>query len=171
MQNSAWINFYRQWIFPHYCIRLLLFHFSCLFRWSSENNYVFNESKHLFSRVAEKVSVRNATVNAFSIMSIREKFSLHLLIQFTGLQTKTQFRTGLCSQGVIFFYWSFVHISYVSRFKLPTPVLLPGKSHVRRSLVGYTVHGVAKSQTRLSYFTFTIVNAETKWFLQKLGDK
>ena len=37
----------------------------------------------------------------------------------------------------------------------PTPVPLPGKSHGRRSLVGYTVHGVAKSQTWLSDFTFT----------------
>ena len=37
----------------------------------------------------------------------------------------------------------------------PTPVLLPGKSHGRRSLVGYTVHGVANSWTRLSDFTFT----------------
>ena len=36
----------------------------------------------------------------------------------------------------------------------PTPVLLPGKSHGRRSLVG-EVHGVAKSRTRLSDFTFT----------------
>ena len=34
----------------------------------------------------------------------------------------------------------------------PTAVLLPGKSHGWRSLV---VHGVAKSQTRLSDFTFT----------------
>ena len=34
-----------------------------------------------------------------------------------------------------------------------TPVLLPGKSHGWRSLVG--VHGVAKSRTRLSDFTFT----------------
>ena len=33
----------------------------------------------------------------------------------------------------------------------PTPVLLPGKFHGLRSLVGY---GVAKSQTRLSDFTF-----------------
>ena len=33
----------------------------------------------------------------------------------------------------------------------PTPVLLPGKSHGRRSLVGW----VAKSRTRLSDFTFT----------------
>ena len=36
----------------------------------------------------------------------------------------------------------------------PTPVLLPGKSHGWRSLVGY-VHGVAKSRTWLSDFTFT----------------
>ena len=36
----------------------------------------------------------------------------------------------------------------------PTPVLLPGKSHdggARKA----AVHGVAKSQTRLSDFTFT----------------
>ena len=37
----------------------------------------------------------------------------------------------------------------------PTPVLLPGKFHGWRCPVGYTVHGVAKSQTWLSYFTFT----------------
>ena len=36
----------------------------------------------------------------------------------------------------------------------PTLVLLPGKSHGWRSLVG-SVHGVAKSRTRLSDFTFT----------------
>ena len=32
----------------------------------------------------------------------------------------------------------------------PSPVFLPGESHGQRTLVGYTVHGVAKSQTRLS---------------------
>ena len=39
----------------------------------------------------------------------------------------------------------------------PTPVLLPGKSHRRRSLVGSmsSVQGVAKSRTRLSDFTLT----------------
>ena len=36
----------------------------------------------------------------------------------------------------------------------PTPVLLPGKSHGRRSLVG-AVHGVAKSRIQQSDFTFT----------------
>ena len=34
-----------------------------------------------------------------------------------------------------------------------TPVFLPGKSHRQRSLVGW-VHGVAKSRTLLSHFTF-----------------
>ena len=33
---------------------------------------------------------------------------------------------------------------------LPTPVLLPGEFHGQRSLVGYMVHRVTKSQTRLS---------------------
>ena len=32
----------------------------------------------------------------------------------------------------------------------PTPVFLPGKSHGQSSLVGYTVHGVAKSQMWMS---------------------
>ena len=36
----------------------------------------------------------------------------------------------------------------------PTPVLLPGKSHGLRSLIGYSP-GVAKSQTRLGDFPFT----------------
>ena len=35
----------------------------------------------------------------------------------------------------------------------PTPVLLPGKSHEQRSLVGFSPWG--RSQTRLSDFTFT----------------
>ena len=36
----------------------------------------------------------------------------------------------------------------------PTPVFLPGESHERKSLVGYSPW-VAKSRTRLSDFTFT----------------
>ena len=43
---------------------------------------------------------------------------------------------------------------HLFRRRHPTPVLLPGKSHGWRSLVGYTVHGIAKSRTRLSDFTF-----------------
>ena len=37
-----------------------------------------------------------------------------------------------------------------SRKWQPTPVFLPGKFHEQRSLARYTVHGVAKSWTRLS---------------------
>ena len=37
----------------------------------------------------------------------------------------------------------------------PTPVLLPGKSHGRRSLEQATLHGVAKSRTRLSDFNLS----------------
>ena len=47
---------------------------------------------------------------------------------------------------IYFFFWR--------RQWHPTPVLLPGKSHGWRSLVG-SVHGVAKSRTQLSDFTFT----------------
>ena len=36
---------------------------------------------------------------------------------------------------------------------IPTPVFLPGKSHGRRSLVGYSPWG-HKERTRLSDFTF-----------------
>ena len=40
---------------------------------------------------------------------------------------------------------------------MPSPVLLPGKSHGRRSLVGYSPwgHEESKGQTGLSDFTFT----------------
>ena len=40
----------------------------------------------------------------------------------------------------------------------PTPVFLPGESHGRRSLVGYSPQGLKESDAteRLSDFTFTI---------------
>jgi len=44
----------------------------------------------------------------------------------------------------------------------PTPVLLPGKSHGRRSLVGY-MHGAVKSPTWLNDFTFTFMHWRRKW--------
>ena len=42
-------------------------------------------------------------------------------------------------------YLSFILHGNWRRKWQSTPVLLPGKSHGRRSLIGYTVHGVAKS--------------------------
>ena len=38
----------------------------------------------------------------------------------------------------------------------PIPVFVPRKPHEQRSLVGYIVHGVAKSRVQLSDFNFHI---------------
>ena len=58
----------------------------------------------------------------------------------------------------IFYYYYYIFIVFLCviwrRQWHPTPVLLPGKSHGWRSLVA-AVHGVARSWTRLSDFTFT----------------
>ena len=53
-------------------------------------------------------------------------------------------------------WWIFLHLlGYLGRRQWhPTPVLLPGKSHGWRAWWA-AVHGVTKSQTRLSDFTFT----------------
>ena len=55
---------------------------------------------------------------------------------------------------------SLIHLEFIFVYGVRrqwhlTPVLLLGKSHGWRSLVGCTVHGVAQSRTRLSDFTFT----------------
>ena len=47
----------------------------------------------------------------------------------------------------------------------PTPVFLPGESHGRRSLVGYSPR-VAKSRTRLSDFTSLHFTSLRLWLLQ-----
>ena len=64
--------------------------------------------------------------------------------------------SSLCLQcGRPRFYPWFEKIPWRRKWQ-PTPVLLPGKSYGRRSLVGYS-HGVTKSQTPLSDFTFTFI--------------
>ena len=47
----------------------------------------------------------------------------------------------------------------------PTPVLLPGKSHERRSLVGYSPWGCKESDTteRLHFQLFTFMHWRRKW--------
>ena len=40
----------------------------------------------------------------------------------------------------------------------PTPVFLPGESHGQRSLPGYRIHRVAKSQTQWVTHSFTFIN-------------
>ena len=65
----------------------------------------------------------------------------------TGVRFLTclwNYKTNLCCLKVI---WQ-------RRQWHPTPVLLPGKPHGWRSLVG-SVHGVPKSRTQLSDFPFT----------------
>ena len=42
---------------------------------------------------------------------------------------------------------SIPELSPCRRAWLPSPVFLPGEVHGQRTLVGYTVHGVSKSQT------------------------
>ena len=44
-----------------------------------------------------------------------------------------------------------------------TPVLLLGKSHRQRSVVGYSLCGVAKNQTRLSNYTYTLDPERILW--------
>ena len=74
----------------------------------------------------------------------------------------TQYLVSSKVRVILKYTWRFllqkmrVIISYLywQRQRHPTPVLLPGKSHGRRSLAGCSPW-VAKSQTWLSNFTFT----------------
>ena len=58
------------------------------------------------------------------------------------------------SHPLLFFFFFFLH-SCSWREQLPTPVFLSGESHGQRSLAG-NVHGIAKSQIRLSDFDFSL---------------
>ena len=55
------------------------------------------------------------------------------------------------------------------RKRQPSPVLLPGKSHGLRSLVGYSQWG-SKSRTQLSDFTFTLMYTSSSLFYIKKKD-
>ena len=79
----------------------------------------------------------------------------------------------MCFYICVYIYFISIHfltllflVSFIGTFLRkqwhPTPVLLPGKAHGRRSLE-VTVHGVAKSRTRLSNFIFTIMHWRRKW--------
>ena len=50
--------------------------------------------------------------------------------------------------------------------EMATHSLLPGKSHGKRSLVGYS-QGVAKSRTRLSNFTYLYTLSCVKWITNR----
>ena len=51
----------------------------------------------------------------------------------------------------------------------PTPVLLPGKSHGRRSLVGCS-HGVSQSRTRLSDLAAAAARTEGRLYKETQGE-
>ena len=92
-------------------------------------------------------------------MNIQGLFPLGLTglisLQFKGLSRVFSNTTVQKHQffGAQLSLWSNLHICRRRQWH-PTPVLLPGKSHGWRSLVGYSPW-VAKSRTRLSDFTFT----------------
>ena len=67
-----------------------------------------------------------------------------------------------------FFFRFFFIIGYYKTLKWqPTPAFLPGKSLGRKSLAGYTVHGVAKSGTQLSDFIFFLLLQDTESKIQR----
>ena len=72
--------------------------------------------------------------------------------------------SSLPSFPLIFSYGLKYHLDTWRQWH-PTPVLLPGKSHGRRAWWA-VVHGVAKSRTRLSDFTFTLDTWPANWNLQ-----
>ena len=49
-----------------------------------------------------------------------------------------------------------------------TPVFMPGESHGQRSLAGYTVHGVAKSQTQLKQFSTHVAQLKLGFIILNL---
>ena len=58
---------------------------------------------------------------------------------------------------IYIYIYIYIHILYQRRKWHPTPVLLPGKSHGRRSLVGYSPWGREKSDmTERLYFHFSL---------------
>ena len=69
------------------------------------------------------------------------------------MSTKTQTVTNQLMNICIVLLLLFLETHWRRQWQ-PTPVLLPGKSHGRRSLVGCSPWG-RESQTRLSDFTFT----------------
>ena len=68
---------------------------------------------------------------------------------FTFINQRTCLPVQKTQETLVFYPWV-REIPWRRKWQ-PTPVSLPEKSHGQRSLVGYTVHGDAKSWTQLSY--------------------
>ena len=73
-----------------------------------------------------------------------------------------------CSLGWLFLCLLVQSPSIIDWLKQqPTPVFLAGKSHGRRSLVGYTVHGIAESDTTERLHSLTPVR-HFEWSINKI---
>ena len=76
-----------------------------------------------------------------------------------------------CSLGWLFLCLLVQSPSIIDWLKQqPTPVFLAGKSHGRRSLVGYTVHGIAESDTTERLHSLTPVR-HFEWSINKIFAK
>ena len=89
------------------------------------------------------------------VQKLRRLLSGPLFLHLPGLYLAVQFSPDVVLM-LCHYYGLLKKWTWWRRKWQPTPVLLPWKSHGRRSLVQATIHGVAKSWARLSDFTFTL---------------
>ena len=95
--------------------------------------------------------------SAFSKTSLNIwKVTVHILLK-PGLENFEHYFASMWDECNCVVVWAFFGIAFLWERKWePTPVFLPGESHGWRNLVDYSPQ-VAKSRTRLSNFTFTLV--------------
>ena len=90
----------------------------------------------------------------FCVTCIASRFFTHWATWEAKNDTVASLNTNISANNFVFIFIN----EYISKWRRqwqPTPVLLPGKSHGRSSLVGCSPWGHAKSRTQLSDFTFT----------------
>ena len=99
--------------------------------------------------VALNLKIRSGTDILTSVAIHEHEISLNLfsspLIYFIRVLQFSVYRSCTFFQTCTGFILGYANVTRRRQWQ-PTPVLLPGKSHVRRSLVA-AVHGVARSRT------------------------
>ena len=105
--------------------------------------------RHVANPLAQQSG--NFAFSAAQILSFFKWFSATLN---THIETHTHSRSDLMTRTCLHFRWRYhLHLwGFPGRAQQPIPVLLPGESHGLRNLWA-TVHGVAKSQTRLKRYS------------------